>query len=124
MRQVVNQLIWGMGLLGVDTALAMRTQIGSNPISSTSIGQAFQQDAFRRRCKRKTILKARKSQWLVARMNYQGNWQRSLKRGTRVERVAPILGWHVRWGAIVTCNDDVGSSILPRSTIILALTLK
>ena len=26
---------WGMGLLGVDTCLASRTQIGSNPISST-----------------------------------------------------------------------------------------
>lgn len=27
--------IWGMGLLGVDTCFASRTQIGSNPIFST-----------------------------------------------------------------------------------------
>lgn len=30
-----QSLIRGMGLLGVDTALAMQTQIGSNPIFST-----------------------------------------------------------------------------------------
>lgn len=28
--------IWGMGLLGVDTCFASRTQIGSNPIFSTN----------------------------------------------------------------------------------------
>lgn len=29
--------LWGMGLLGVSTCFARRTQIGSNPISSTKI---------------------------------------------------------------------------------------